>query len=81
MSFWQASNQVVIFLLVELSMTRTQTTSDRLSKEIHHLRRKAVSEIPKGHSRKDLLPEDKLLSKTSIQLRKKNKERNINSLL
>lgn len=46
MSFWQANNQAVIFLLVELSMTRTQTTSDRLPKEIQHLGRKAASGIP-----------------------------------
>lgn len=71
MSFWQASNQVVIFHLVELSMTKTQTTSDRLPKEIYHSGRKAVSGIPKGHSRKDFLPEGKLLSKTEIPLRKK----------
>lgn len=46
MSFWQANSQVVIFLLVELSMTRTQTTSDRLPKETQHLGRKAALGIP-----------------------------------
>lgn len=37
--------------------------------------------IPKGHSREDLLPEIKLLSKTEIPLKKKNKEKHQQLLL